>query len=1009
MYKLLNRIAFIITFCLWFIIWLLFVSIDSGNISWEELFASAFIWFFIWLVLKKIFLWKSFIEERLKYFAETLNKIPLSWVLSPWQEKEATKVKRNEHLEEKNIENDSNLVFTEEKQSKTLLSKKDDFNEEKIEKISKKVDEEPSKFALAVKTFFSENLLAKLGWILVFLGVLFLLSLVYSAIWPIWKLIIWFWIWFSIYLAGVLLDKKDYKNEWGILLGIWILINFLVILSWRYLIWDGGSDNLLWEWITFVFLILNTLFAVATSLVYKSRTLLLFSFIFAFINPILVWGTSDTPYTLVWYSLIISFWGLFLSLKQKDIVLAIWVFILANILFLIAPFNSDLQWIIKLFSSAIISISTIFVIYGIDKNQLGKLFFWSYFFLILLLGNWELYIWETTSFISYMITILLYFGIWIYYFLRTSINSLIYLLISPILILLWLGLSWDAINISLSLIIIVFVYLIWFNFIQSKLPNFLRYVFFIVLWIYIFCSNTLLVLDSVSLDFPSFISVLIVSFVFIFTSYYLSTKKDLEFLFTIWTIWWIFMLVPIIQEKFLWSSSSVGVLNSSPENIIQHHLSIVAVILFAISKWILPFINKNFFGENSNVKNLVIWTITGLLFLWYELFVYWNNYFPGISLWFAFALLAIFYFILAFIIINKIWIDKVKEKQNIKNVVFLYIWASISLFTFAIALIFSKSPSIISAVWLFEATILFFFYNRIKEMKIFIFWIIIFLIWLSKFSLLIPTVVQKEFILLIPITLIFISFVLNIKFLNFVKSWGIRVSHDLLNILWIWILWILLLEIIPSTWLGWSTFWIALFLGIMSFIYSYYNSTILKVFYIIWITWFLILQIWEIDSIFWRLDNENLWYLRTLQYISTIIMCFVVFIWNKINSEKHLNIFLNLIFSIYLLIISSIYVYDIFDTTFAITIYWWITASILLFNGIAKDKIKLRTIWLYLILLTSWKIFLFDIWFGIDDAISRVVALILIWTLFIIISTRYTKKYWNNIAGEFNMRNLFGG
>jgi hypothetical protein len=64
------------------------------------------------------------------------------------------------------------------------------------------------------------------------------------------------------------------------------------------------------------------------------------------------------------------------------------------------------------------------------------------------------------------------------------------------------------------------------------------------------------------------------------------------------------MLVPIIQEKLIFSS--VGGLNSSPENIIQHHLSIVAVILFAISKWILPFINKNFFGENSNVKNLVI-------------------------------------------------------------------------------------------------------------------------------------------------------------------------------------------------------------------------------------------------------------------------------------------------------------------------------------------------------------------------------------------------------------------
>lgn len=1005
MYKLLNRIAFIITFCLWFIIWLLFVSLDSGNISWEELFASLFIWFFIWLVFKKIFLSGAFIEERLEYFVETLGKTLTNKPLS----KEAAKINRKEEkIREKNIEDDflnPYFIPVEEKQSKPLLSKKDDFKKEKVEKIRKKVEEEPSKFALAVKAFFSENLLAKLGWILVFLGVLFLLSLVYTKIWAIWKLMIWFAIWFGIYIAWVLLDKKDYKNEGRILLGVWILINFLVILSWRYLIWDGGSDNLLWEWITFVFLILNTLFAVVTSLVYKSRTLLLFSFIFAFINPILVWLNIDNLYTTIWYGLIVSFWWLFLSFKQKDFILAVWVFILANILFLIVPFNLDLHWIIKLFSSTIVSISTIFIVYKIDKNQLGQLFFWSYFFLILLLGNWEWYLWETVSFISYMTTILLYFGIWIYYFLRTSINSLIYLLISPILILLWLGISWDIINISLSLIIIVFVYLIWFNFIQSKLPNFLRYVFFIVLWIYIFCSNTLLVLDSVNLDLYSFISVLVVSFVFILTSYYLSSKKDLEFLFTIWTIWWIFMLAPVLQEKLILSPTDF---NSAPANIIQFYLSIVAVILFAISKWILPFINNNFFGERSDVKNLVVWTITGLLFLWYELFVYWNNFFPWISLWFAFALLAIFYFILAFIIVNKIWIDKVKEKQETKNVVFLYIWASISLFTFAIALIFSKSPSIISAVWLFEATILFFFYNRIKEMKIFIFWIIIFMIWLSKFSLLIPTVVQKEFILLIPLTLIFISFVLNIKFLDFVKSWGVRVSHDLLNILWMWILWILLLEIIPSTWLGWSTFWIALFLGTMSFVYSYYNSVILKVFYIVWITWFLILQIWEIDSIFWRLDNENLWYLRALQYISTIIMCFIVFIWNKINTEKYLNISVNIVFSIYLLIISSIYVYDIFDTTFAVTIYWWITASILLFNGIAKDKIKLRTIWLYLILLTSWKIFLFDIWFGIDDAISRVVALILIWILFIIISTRYTKKYWNNIAGEFNMRNLFG-
>jgi hypothetical protein len=38
----------------------------------------------------------------------------------------------------------------------------------------------------------------------------------------------------------------------------------------------------------------------------------------------------------------------------------------------------------------------------------------------------------------------------------------------------------------------------------------------------------------------------------------------------------------------------------------QVYLSAVAVILFAVSKWILPFMNKNFFEEKKDVKNLII-------------------------------------------------------------------------------------------------------------------------------------------------------------------------------------------------------------------------------------------------------------------------------------------------------------------------------------------------------------------------------------------------------------------
>jgi hypothetical protein len=359
-----------------------------------------------------------------------------------------------------------------------------------------------------------------------------------------------------------------------------------------------------------------------------------------------------------------------------------------------------------------------------------------------------------------------------------------------------------------------------------------------------------------------------------------------------------------------------------------------------------------------------------------------------------------------YIMMNKLWIEKIKSEESSKNIIYTYLAISISVFSLAIALIFSNYESIISSIWLFQATIMFYFYNKTKETKIYTTWVILFLIWIIKLFTIINLVNNWDFIFLIPFTLIFISFVLNLKFLNIIKETETRIFHDILHILWIWTLWILLIKIIPSSWHGWSILWITIFLTISSIIYSYFNSKILKIFYIIIFTWFLIFQIWEFDSIKWRLQYNNINYLIALQYISTMLLTWAIVIWNKINKQKSLNAFLNIVFSLYLLIITSIYVYDIFSSTFAVTIYWWITSSIILFYWIAKDKIKLRTIWLYLISLTTLKIFLYDIWYGLDDAISRVAALIILWVLFIIISTRYTKKYWNNITKELSFKNL---
>ncbi len=1020
MFALLNRFAWLIAI----VLWLQFSFFIDRNWPFDE---EWFFTFILVLLIVKFWLFSWwFIKSRLDFFAKSISKNYINNDLS-----ENLNIKKDlkedneevinlQELEEtnknKDLENQKLLNEVKFRKEQEQLNKQDVYKAYaeniKTEELEMQI-EEPSKLSLAIKAFFSENLLAKLGWILVFMWVLFFLSLVYSAIWPVWKLTIWFAVWFSIFLAWVWLDKKDLKNEWKILLWIWILINYLVILSWRYLIWDSIDNNILTVWTTFLLLIMNTSFAVVTSLVYKSRTLLLFSFLFAFINPLLVWWSSDNPYTLVWYSLIVAFGWLFLANRDKDILLAIWIFILSNILFLIAPMSSDIHWIVKLIWSAIISISTILVVYKIDSNKLSYIFVWSYIFLILLLWSWDLYIKETTSFISYMITILLYFGIWIYYFLKTSFNSLIYVLLSPILIILGLSFSWDIFSIPLSLSIIVLIYLIGFNFIQSKLPNFLKYIFFTVLWFYIFFTNWLLSVNNLNLDLASFITVIIVSFVFIFTSYYLSTKKDLEFLYSIWTIGWILTLAPILVNK-------TNTLTSAPQKFIEKwldwwivnqdisllfYISIIAVIIFALSNWILPFINKAL-TESKNTKNLIIWSITWLLFIWYQLFSYWNSYFPWVTLWFAFAILAIVYFIMWYMMIEKIWIEKIKNNDSSKNAIYSYIAISISVFSLAIALIFSNYESIISSVWLFEATIMFYFYSKMNDNKILWAWTVLFLIWIIKLFDLINLVHPKDFIFLIPFSIIAISLVLNLKFLDFVKEAEKRIFHDILHILWIWTLWFLLIEIIPSSWHGWSILWITIFLTISSIIYSYFNSKLLKIFYIIIFTLFLFLQTWEFDSIIWKLERDNLEYLVVLQYISTVLLWWAIIMWNKFNKQKSLNTTINIIFVLYLLIITSIYVYDIFNSTFAVTIYWWITSSIILFYWIVENKIKLRTIWLYLISLTTLKIFLYDIWYWLDDAISRVAALIILWVLFIIISTSYTKKYWNNITKELSLKNL---
>ncbi len=302
-----------------------------------------------------------------------------------------------------------------------------------------------------LEKFFAENALAKIGGIFLFLGVLFFLSIIFAALGPVGRIVIGFIAGFSFFGVGVFLDQRGYVGESRTMLGVGILVNYLVILSGRYLLGDssslgGSSSNLLSEGVTFVFLILNTIFAIVTSLVYKSKTLLLFSFVFAYLNPFLIGAESDgTPFTLVGYSLIISLGALFLSHiyhtnDDHDFsgYLRFVAFIGGNILFLMAPFITPGHWLIKVVLLGIVSLATIVLSYrdSDTKSDIGMFFVMTYiaFGILLISGGVANILHTGLVFLGYVSFLLIALASTVFVIAVGSVASIGYILFAPLIL-----------------------------------------------------------------------------------------------------------------------------------------------------------------------------------------------------------------------------------------------------------------------------------------------------------------------------------------------------------------------------------------------------------------------------------------------------------------------------------------------------------------------------------------------------------------------------------------------
>ena len=94
----------------------------------------------------------------------------------------------------------------------------------------------------------------------------------------------------------------------------------------------------------------------------------------------------------------------------------------------------------------------------------------------------------------------------------------------------------------------------------------------------------------------------------------------------------------------------------------------------------------------------------------------------------SFFALAVLYFAGGFILFSKFEKQPQADKEANINFIYTFLAIAVSLFSIAVALIFSKLPLVIAFIWLVESSIVFFFAQKLNARKVFVAGIILFII-----------------------------------------------------------------------------------------------------------------------------------------------------------------------------------------------------------------------------------------------------------------------------------------
>ena len=190
------------------------------------------------------------------------------------------------------------------------------------------------------------------------------------------------------------------------------------------------------------------------------------------------------------------------------------------------------------------------------------------------------------------------------------------------------------------------------------------------------------------------------------------------------------------------------------------------------------------------------------------------------------------------------------------------------------------------------------------------------------------------------------------------------------------------------------------FIVLISWIYRYIGNQILAIFQMILVL--------STGIIFYSKFSELIKTFPSLLIQFTALAAFLPIALIAYRQKVAYASFSLAIALVYFIAILSLYI-DHFFGTFAVSIFLTGVASLIIIPGIQQDNPRLRTIGLYIGIIVLMKIFFYDIWYGDQGMVTRVVALMVTGGILIYLSQLYGKFVSRSWGDELSLTNIVSG